>query len=99
MQLPLPIFGGEALTSDLFRYVLKKNNTMCYFWIMSSKISHDRNDETIEAKTKWFQSLSLSDRMDLLCTYTDLALELNPQLPDKKYAQQAKGRIQILSKG
>jgi hypothetical protein len=34
--------------------------------------------------------------MDMLCAYTDLALELNPQLPDKKYAQQTKGRIQIL---
>ena len=64
---------------------------------MNSKISHDRNDETIEAKAKWFRSLSLSERMDMLCTYTDLALELNPQLPDKKYAQQTKGRIRILS--
>ena len=64
---------------------------------MNSQISHDRNDETIEAKVKWFRSLSLSERMDMLCTYTDLALELNPQLSDKKYAQQTKGRIQILS--
>jgi len=64
---------------------------------MNSQISHDRNDETIEAKVKWFRKLKLSERMDMLCAYTDLALELNPQLPDKKYAQQTKGRIQILS--
>lgn len=64
---------------------------------MNSQISHDRNDETIEAKVKWFRSLSLSERMEMLCAFTDLALELNPQLPDKKYAQQTKGRIQILS--
>ena len=64
---------------------------------MKSQISHDRNDGTIEAKVKWFRSLSLSERMDMLCAYTDLALELNPQLPDKKYAQQTKGGIQILS--
>ena len=64
---------------------------------MNSQISHDRNDETIEAKVKWFRSLTLSERMDMLCTFTDFALELNPQLPDKKYAQQTKGRIQILS--
>ena len=64
---------------------------------MNSQISHDRSDETIEAKVMWFRSLSLSERMDMLCAYTDLALELNPQLPDKKYAQQTKGRIQILS--
>jgi len=64
---------------------------------MNSQISHDRNDETIEAKAKWFQSLSLSERMDMLCAFTDLALDLNPQLPEKKYAQPTEGRIQILS--
>jgi len=64
---------------------------------MNSKISHDRNDETIEAKVKWFRSLSLPERMDMLCNFTDIALEINPQLQDKKYAQQIKGRIQILS--
>ena len=64
---------------------------------MEFKISHDRSDETIEAKVKWFRALNLSERMDMLCAFTDLALELNPQLADKKYAQQAKKRIQILS--
>jgi hypothetical protein len=64
---------------------------------MEFKISHDRSDETIEAKVRWFRTLSLSERMDMLCAYTDLALDLNPQLPDKKYAQQAKRRIQIPS--
>ena len=64
---------------------------------MEFKISHNRSDETIEAKVKWFRTLNLSERMDMLCAYTDLALELNPQLPDKKNAQQAKKRIQILS--
>jgi hypothetical protein len=64
---------------------------------MNLQISHDRNDETIEAKVKWFRSLSLSEKMEMLCHFTDIALELNPQLQDKKYAQQIKGRIQILS--
>jgi hypothetical protein len=64
---------------------------------MGLKISHKRSDDTIEAKVKWFRTLNLSERMDMLCAFTDFALELNPQLPDKKYAQQTKGRIQILS--
>ena len=64
---------------------------------MNSPISHDRNDETIEAKVMWFRTLNLSERMEMLCAFTDFALELNPQLPDKKYAQQTNGRIQILS--
>ena len=64
---------------------------------MSQTISHDRNDETIEAKTRWFKSLSLSERMEMLCSFVDLALTLNPELSDKKDAQQIKGRIQIIS--
>jgi CheY-like chemotaxis protein len=34
---------------------------------------------------------------DMQCEFTDLALELNPQFPDKKHAQQSKRRIQILT--
>ncbi|MBW2740762.1 MAG: hypothetical protein JRE64_18385 [Deltaproteobacteria bacterium] len=64
---------------------------------MSQTISHDRNDETIEAKTRWFKSLSVSERMEMLCSFVDLALTLNPELSDKKNAQQIKGRIQIIS--
>ena len=64
---------------------------------MDFNISHNRSDETIEAKVKWFRTLDLSERMDMLCEYTDLALELNPNLPEKKYAQQTKGSIQTLS--
>lgn len=62
-----------------------------------NKISHDIKDETIEAKVRWFRSLSLSERMEMLCNFTDLAMELNPELPDKKYAEQTKARVQIVS--
>jgi hypothetical protein len=62
-----------------------------------NEISHDIKDETIEAKVRWFRSLSLSERMDMLCNFTDLALELNPDLPGKKDAQSTKGRVRILS--
>ena len=64
---------------------------------MSPAISHERKDETTEAKTRWFKSLSLSERMEMLCFFVDLALTLNPELSDKKDAQQTKGRIQIIS--
>lgn len=65
---------------------------------MSKRISHDREEESIESKTRWFQSLSLSERMELLCSFTDLALEINPKLPELKDAQQTKKRIRIVSK-
>jgi hypothetical protein len=65
---------------------------------MNDKISHNRSDETIEAKVEWFRSLSLSERMDLLCNFTDLALTLNPGILEKKDAQPVKGSIRVLSK-
>ena len=64
---------------------------------MKAQISHDRDDESIEAKVNWFRMLSLSERMDLLCAYTDLALELNPRLSDKMDAQPTKRTFQIIS--
>ena len=64
---------------------------------MEKSISHDREEETIEAKTRWFKSLSISDRMEIFCAITDMALSLNPTLADKKDAQQANKRIRILS--
>ncbi len=65
---------------------------------MNGKISHTRDDESIEAKVEWFQSLSLEERMDLLCWYTDLALELNPELMEKKDDQSFDRPVRILSK-
>ena len=62
-----------------------------------NKISHDIKEETIEAKVQWFRTLSLSERMELLCNFTDLALELNPGIAGKKDAQPIKGRVQIFS--
>jgi len=60
-------------------------------------ISHDIKEETIEAKVRWFRALPLSERMEILCTFTDLALELNPDLPWKEDAQPITRRFQILS--
>jgi hypothetical protein len=33
---------------------------------------------------RWFRALLLSERMEMLCNFNDLALELNPDLADKK---------------
>jgi hypothetical protein len=65
---------------------------------MNTKISHNRDDESIEAKVEWFRSLSIEERMDLLCCYTDLALTLNPEILEKKDDQPFNRRIQILPK-
>ncbi|UCD50263.1 MAG: hypothetical protein JSW27_22385 [Phycisphaerales bacterium] len=60
-------------------------------------VTHDRSEETMEAKTRWFRSLPMSERMDLLCYFTDLALTVNPALQECKDAQPIAGRIQVIS--
>jgi hypothetical protein len=65
---------------------------------MELMIKHDREQESIEAKAKWFQSLSIEERMEMFCNFTDLALSINPKLKDRNCAQPVKGRIQVLSK-
>ncbi len=64
----------------------------------SRQISHDFQDETIESKTFWFKSLTLSERMEMLCEFTDLALSINPGLMEKKNAESIAGRVQIITK-
>ena len=64
---------------------------------MTPTVEHDRQQETIEAKTRWFSSLSMDERMEIFCSFTDLALSVNPDLKDRKHAKPIAGRIQILS--
>jgi len=65
---------------------------------MNPSISHDRQEETIEAKARWFQSLSLAERMEIFCAYTDLILSVNPKIVEQKDAQPIAGRVRVLSK-
>jgi hypothetical protein len=63
----------------------------------SGTVVHDWQAETIEAKARWFQSLSLAERMDLLCWFTDLILTTTPQIVEKKDAQPVAGRVRVLT--
>jgi hypothetical protein len=65
---------------------------------MKKQVTHDRQEEAIEAKARWFQSLSIKERAELLNSYTDMILEINPKIVEQKGAQSAKGRICIVSK-
>ena len=60
-------------------------------------VTHDRSEETMEAKARWFRSLPMSERMDMLCYFTDLALTVNPALQECKDAQPVAGRVQVIS--
>ena len=65
--------------------------------MMNTGVSQTRAEETPEAKARWFQSLSLSERMDLLCWFTDLILSNNPKIVEHKDAQPASGRVRVVS--
>ena len=65
---------------------------------MSEEISRGFEEETLEAKARWFQSLSLSERMDMLCQFTNLILDINPGIVEKKDVRPIKGRVRVLEK-
>ena len=59
-------------------------------------ISHDRQEETWEAKARWFQSLSLEERMEYLCWITDLILENNPRAGELRDVEPVAGRVRVV---
>ena len=65
---------------------------------MDSPISHDRKEESIEAKARWFQSLTLEERMELLCQFTEMILSANPKIMEQKDAQPIKGRVRVVTR-
>jgi hypothetical protein len=61
-------------------------------------VSHNRDDETPETKALWFQSLTLAQRMEHLCAFTELILAVNPRIVEQRDAQPSQGRVRVLSK-
>jgi hypothetical protein len=61
-------------------------------------VSHDFEEETFEAKARWFQSLSLTERMDVLCMFTDMVVGVNPKIMEQKDAKPVAGRVLVLSR-
>jgi len=64
---------------------------------MEKSVSHDRQEETIEAKARWFQSLTLEERMELFVQWTDFIMSVDPTIVERKDAQPIPGRVQVLS--
>ena len=51
---------------------------------MNESVSQSFDDESIEAKAKWFKSLSVEERMDVFVAFTNLMLEINPDIVNQK---------------
>jgi hypothetical protein len=64
---------------------------------MNLSVTHDRREETIEAKTLWFRSLTLAERMDMLCAFTELLLLTNPKIVEQRDAEPVEGRVLVLT--
>jgi hypothetical protein len=64
---------------------------------MNATVTHDRTEDTIEAKVLWFRSLTLIERMDMLCAFTELLLMTNPKIVEQKNAESIKGRVLVLT--
>jgi hypothetical protein len=64
---------------------------------MEKAVSHEFEEETPEAKARWFQSLTLEERMEMLCTFTDMIVSVNPRIMEQKDAKSVAGRILVLS--
>ena len=65
---------------------------------MQPSISYDRAEETPEAKARWFQSLSITERLDMLCFFTELTLSQHPDMMERKDATPIPGRVQVLNR-
>jgi hypothetical protein len=61
-------------------------------------VSHDRSEETPEAKARWFRSLPIEERMRLLVEFTNLALHFHPELKRGRDARPIAGRVQVLER-
>ena len=65
---------------------------------MRVSISHDWSEESPEAKARWFQTLSYSERLEMLFYFYELSLSRNPDLLERKDAEPIPGRIQVLTR-
>ena len=61
-------------------------------------ISHDRDDEDLLAKARWFSQFSPPERLRMLIEWADAMLALNPKIQEADRARPVAGRIQVLER-
>ena len=59
-------------------------------------ISHSREEESIEAKARWFRTLTPEQRLAMLAEWTEIVLQNNPRLIGVKDAIPVEGRVRVL---
>jgi hypothetical protein len=63
---------------------------------MEYGISHDRAEESLEAKARWFRSLTVEERMAYIDEITELIIENNPEVLRHKDVKPMPGRVRVL---
>ena len=64
---------------------------------LEGSLSHDIRDESMEAKARWFQSLTLEERMAVFVAFTNLILEKDPDVVKKKHLPLPSDRVRVIS--
>jgi len=65
---------------------------------MVGEVSHNRDDESLEAKARWFQSLTMSERLAAFAEFYNLALALNPDLVRLKDVPAPSACVRVLER-
>lgn len=65
---------------------------------MTPSISFSRDEDTPQAKARWFQSLTPQERVDHFVEFMDFVIAANPDILKRKRrnAQSIPGRIRVL---
>lgn len=63
---------------------------------MDGSISHNWSEETIEAKARWFRTLTPEQRLAIWLEFYDVALQLNPDILKRKDVPAPSARVQVL---
>jgi len=61
-------------------------------------VSHDRGEEDMIAKARWFAQFTPEERLRMAIEWSDTMLQLNPGIADVGRAQPVAGRIQVLER-
>jgi hypothetical protein len=60
-------------------------------------VSHSQEEETPEAKARWFKSLPMEERMRIFCDMCDMIIAVRPDVLEAKNAQPVSGRVRVLT--
>jgi hypothetical protein len=66
--------------------------------VHSRAVSHDRGEEDLLAKARWFAQFSPQERLRMLIEWADAMIALNPSIEEVDRARPVAGRVQVLER-